>query len=324
MPPAPPPETKVDAAAENSDAAVFVTYVDVDRGWIAEHGPAPPALVKTWAGEPANAKLVLPATRHILIKSSAKDSAADRAAARKKATTALARLTHGEDFAKVADEVTEDPGSKGKGGAYPGAMVENFVEPYRVAYAALAPGQFTKQLVESNFGFHIIKKDAVDDAALATAYRRAMAEKAALAFATELASRLRPAHSEASATRLLSELVASQLGSEAAADDSRPDVRLVALAKVPPPPQGDVCAKLIGIPSGSVVVMPLPQERGFLVAKASTEAADADEAARAVSASEKTADGTFGYCRPGSNTTLPPPAPVRKQMEKAQRAQLKK
>ncbi|MBI4828785.1 MAG: peptidylprolyl isomerase [Nitrospinae bacterium] len=95
-------------------------------------------------------------TAHILVRVDPSATADQRAAARAKAEAALARVTKGEDFAKVAAEISEDPGSAPRGGDV-GALARNDVVPaYGDAAFALEPGQMSG-VVESPFGYHIIK-----------------------------------------------------------------------------------------------------------------------------------------------------------------------
>jgi parvulin-like peptidyl-prolyl isomerase len=74
----------------------------------------------------------------------------------------LARAKRGEDFAKLANEFSADPGNKKPQGEPQGGLYENvgkgvMVPPFEQAALALAPGQIAPELVESDFGFHIIK-----------------------------------------------------------------------------------------------------------------------------------------------------------------------
>ena len=75
-----------------------------------------------------------------------------------KATEVLQRLKNGEDFAALAKEFSDDPGSKDKGGLYENVTEGGgFDKDFEAAALALQPGQFTQELVPTPFGFHIIK-----------------------------------------------------------------------------------------------------------------------------------------------------------------------
>ncbi len=75
-----------------------------------------------------------------------------------KATEVLQKLKNGEDFAALAKEFSDDPGSKDKGGLYENVMEgSGFDKDFEAAALALQPGQFTQELVPTPFGFHIIK-----------------------------------------------------------------------------------------------------------------------------------------------------------------------
>jgi parvulin-like peptidyl-prolyl isomerase len=76
----------------------------------------------------------------------------------------LERAKSGEDFAVLADRYSDDPGNIGKGGtrnggAYVDVPLGMMVRPFENAALALKPGEIAPQLVESDFGYHIIKLD---------------------------------------------------------------------------------------------------------------------------------------------------------------------
>jgi peptidyl-prolyl cis-trans isomerase SurA len=83
-----------------------------------------------------------------------------RAAAQEEANEIRARLLAGEDFAQLARRHSADPGSRDRGGELGwfrrGRMVQEFD---RVAFA-LRPGEISP-VVETTFGFHIIRVDRV-------------------------------------------------------------------------------------------------------------------------------------------------------------------
>jgi peptidyl-prolyl cis-trans isomerase C len=85
-----------------------------------------------------------------------KPKAMTKEEARKKAQDLLARVRKGEDFAKLAKENSDDPGSKDKGGEYDFFGRGRMVPEFETAAFALKPGEIS-DLVETQFGFHIIK-----------------------------------------------------------------------------------------------------------------------------------------------------------------------
>jgi peptidyl-prolyl cis-trans isomerase D len=95
--------------------------------------------------------------RHILIKVDGTDPKAD-AAAKAKTQGILDQLHHGGDFAKLAKENSDDPGSKEQGGELGWIKHGATVPEFDQASFALQPGQ-TSGLVRSKFGYHIIQTE---------------------------------------------------------------------------------------------------------------------------------------------------------------------
>ncbi len=95
--------------------------------------------------------------RHILIAVSSQDPKAD-AAAKSKAQSILDQLHHGADFAKLAKENSDDPGSKAQGGELGWIKHGVTVPEFDQMAFALQPGQ-TSGLVRTKFGYHIIQTE---------------------------------------------------------------------------------------------------------------------------------------------------------------------
>jgi peptidyl-prolyl cis-trans isomerase C len=72
------------------------------------------------------------------------------------AKKALTRVKGGEDFGKVADEVSKDPGSKG--GDLGWFTRDRMVPEFGDAVAKMKPGQISDP-IKSQFGWHIVKLD---------------------------------------------------------------------------------------------------------------------------------------------------------------------
>ncbi|MDQ3817714.1 MAG: peptidylprolyl isomerase [Acidobacteriota bacterium] len=87
----------------------------------------------------------------------AKHPELDPSKARAQAEDILKRARAGEDFAKLAREYSSDPGSKDKGGDLGWFGRGQMVKPFEDEAFSLQPGQISDHIVESDFGFHIIK-----------------------------------------------------------------------------------------------------------------------------------------------------------------------
>ncbi|GIP50768.1 foldase protein PrsA 4 [Paenibacillus sp. J53TS2] len=69
------------------------------------------------------------------------------------------KLDKGEDFAALAKQYSEDPGSKDNGGLYENVEVSNWVEAFKQA-ALTQPLNQIGEPVETEYGYHIIRVEA--------------------------------------------------------------------------------------------------------------------------------------------------------------------
>ena len=83
--------------------------------------------------------------RHILVKSE------------DEAKAIIAELDKGGDFAKIATEKSTDPSGKQNGGDLGWFSADQMVEPFSKAVAKMKKGEVSKQPVETQFGWHVIK-----------------------------------------------------------------------------------------------------------------------------------------------------------------------
>ncbi len=98
--------------------------------------------------------------RHILLMTRGK-SDAEKQEIRAKMEGILNRAKAGEDFAELAKEYTEDPGSKNNGGLYENFPRGQMVKSFEDAAFSVPVGEIS-EIVETQYGYHILKIVARD------------------------------------------------------------------------------------------------------------------------------------------------------------------
>jgi parvulin-like peptidyl-prolyl isomerase len=101
--------------------------------------------------------------RHILASVAPEADEAAKAAARAKLEAVRKRIEAGEDFAAVARELSDDPGSKESGGDLGFFKRGTMVTAFEDAAFALEPGKLS-DLVETPFGYHLIRVEEKKEA----------------------------------------------------------------------------------------------------------------------------------------------------------------
>lgn len=99
---------------------------------------------------------------HILI-TPADTTDASLIAAKEEAISLTARIAAGEDFAVLAKEFSDDKGSGANGGELGSFAKGAMVPEFEVAAFALKLDEVTAEPVQTQFGFHIIKKTAGEE-----------------------------------------------------------------------------------------------------------------------------------------------------------------
>ncbi|MGE0311581.1 MAG: SurA N-terminal domain-containing protein [Lautropia sp.] len=154
---------KANAARFEVPEQVDVEYLMLDRNALeAEVAVSEDALRQYY--EQNKGRFVEPPQRrasHILVK--AEGDAAAKEAARAKATALLEKVKASPDaFADVAKASSEDPGSASQGGDLGYFARDMMVAPFADAAFSMKEGE-TSGLVESEFGFHIIRVTGVKE-----------------------------------------------------------------------------------------------------------------------------------------------------------------
>jgi peptidyl-prolyl cis-trans isomerase C len=104
--------------------------------------------------------------RHILIRVEKGATAETRQKARAKADDLLVKAKGGADFAKLATENSDDPGSKQRGGDLSWVARGQTVPPFEAAAFALKKPNDFSPVVETEYGYHVIQLVAHEDAGL--------------------------------------------------------------------------------------------------------------------------------------------------------------
>jgi parvulin-like peptidyl-prolyl isomerase len=123
---------------------------------------APPTPAPAPSPTPAAAPEPEVAASHILIqyKGSMRAPATitrTKEEAKKLATDVMNKAKKGADFAALAGQYSDEPGAKERGGSLGKFTRPRMVKPFADAAFALKPGEISG-LVETDFGFHVIKR----------------------------------------------------------------------------------------------------------------------------------------------------------------------
>lgn len=236
-----------DYVEEKSTAQI--TYVPVKFSWIEKYAlNATQAQIDEWGKDKANAASIkAPDVRHILIKPEATDGGADaKGQAKIRAEALIDRLKKGEDFAKLAKSFSGDPGSASNGGFYEADNVKSFVEPFKKAFEGLKPGEYTTTPVETQFGWHIIKKEDP----VRSAFLRARSTEIAKDLADKLVAAIKGGQTpEAAAKAIIAPYIKPATApADAPVKKATGDAGADGGGEPPPPPKPDTAETDLGRP----------------------------------------------------------------------------
>lgn len=125
------------------------------------------------ASQAAPAMVTQYQARHILIRV---DDKTDDAKAKAKAATLQARLAGGADFALLAQENSEDPSSRGKGGELGWFTRDEFGPDFGAAVSGLQQGQVSAP-VRTQAGWHLVKLEGTRETNVGDSNRRAQIQE---------------------------------------------------------------------------------------------------------------------------------------------------
>jgi peptidyl-prolyl cis-trans isomerase D len=174
---------EANASRYMTEEQATVEYVELDIDAFAAKADVSEAALREYYEE-NKARYTQPGSRrarHILFAADGDDADAEA-----KAKRAYERAVAGEDFAALARELSEDPGSKDAGGDLGEAQRADFVGPFGDAVWSMKPGEI-RGPVKTEFGWHVIKLESASPevtrsfedvrAELEPEFRRAQVEK---------------------------------------------------------------------------------------------------------------------------------------------------
>ena len=154
-------EAEYDANIDNyqQGARIKVDYLELSVNQVAADLPDLTEEEITAAYERTKGQHMRPEARkasHILFRLAEEAPEEQQAEVTAKAEAALARANTGEDFAALAEELSEDPGSGSKGGDLGLVAKGQMVPPFEEAVFDMVADEI-RGLVKTDFGLHIIK-----------------------------------------------------------------------------------------------------------------------------------------------------------------------
>jgi peptidyl-prolyl cis-trans isomerase D len=166
-------EEEAFAVFRREKSSATIRFVALHRDWFVQHVvDSSPQAVEAWAKQhdeelsrvfetrKAQYEPECREARHVLVKLPDGPTDDQKAEARKRIDDVLLRLQGGEDFAKVAREVSQDQGSAAHGGSLGCFGRGRMVKPFDDAAFSMKPGDLSG-VVETQYGYHVIRLEQV-------------------------------------------------------------------------------------------------------------------------------------------------------------------
>ncbi len=172
------------AAYKREKSSATIRYVSLHRDWFAQRfvdtsASAVDAWAKSheeevgrvWETRKSQYTPECRDARHILVKVAEEATTEQKAEAKARIESVLKRVRGGEDFAKVAREVSDDTGSAAEGGSLGCFGRGRMVKPFEDTAFGMKAGEISEP-IQTQFGFHILKLEGAYSGAEAEAVGR--------------------------------------------------------------------------------------------------------------------------------------------------------